>query len=183
MHTLIYNYWNWQCVLRPLDPHTHLTGCCASNRPCPLNRSHPTSRLEVAQAWILPVHRSWRGRLNSGYNPVTRLSLSKLPGKSLRSWICIQLQQYSKLLPHSKLRVVSQSQVPPSTWLGQCHWSSVGWLGAPLQQAARPGDDGQGDSASKLLKKTHQCRVGHSPRTLPVHLEQDVPTPAQRQKG
>ncbi|KAG7228767.1 hypothetical protein INR49_008545 [Caranx melampygus] len=57
-----------------------------------------------------------------------------------------------------------------------------GWLGAPLQQTAWPGDNGQGDSAPQLLQKAHQCCVGHSPGTLPIHLQQDVPTPAQREK-
>lgn len=48
-----------------------------------------------------------------------------------------------------------------------------------LQHAARPGDDGQGDSAPQLLQEAHQRRVGHAPRALPVHLEQDVPTSAK----
>ena len=48
----------------------------------------------------------------------------------------------------------------------------------PLQQAAGPGDDGQGDLPPQLLKETHQGSVRHAPRALPVHLQQDVPTPA-----
>lgn len=28
-HILIYNYWNWQRFVSPLDPHPLLTGCCA----------------------------------------------------------------------------------------------------------------------------------------------------------
>lgn len=82
-----------------------------------------------------------------------------------------------------------------STILSFSHTASLGWsaslklclphslvsaiecAGALLQKAARPGDDGQGDSAPKLLEKAHQRCVGHPPRTLPVHLEQDVPTP------
>lgn len=48
-----------------------------------------------------------------------------------------------------------------------------------LHQAARPGDDGQCDSAAELFQKAHQRRVGHPPCALPVHLQQDVAAPAQ----
>lgn len=100
------------------------------------------------------------------------MSLSKLLTKSqlsIRSEASIQLQHYSKLLPHSKLREAN-------------HPHSSLRLEAPLQQTARPGYDGQGDSAPQLLQKAHQCCVGHSPCTFPIHLQQDVPTPAQRRK-
>lgn len=58
----------------------------------------------MVQSWILPVQRSWRGKLTSGSNPVSCLSLSKLLAKSqlsIRSEISIQLQHYSKLLSHT----------------------------------------------------------------------------------
>lgn len=54
-------------------------------------------------------------------------------------------------------------------------------LGALLQQAAGPGDNGQGDSAPELLQKPHQGRVGHPPGAVPVHLQQDVSTPTQKE--
>lgn len=60
-----------------------------------------------------------------------------------------------------------------------CPLTFVGQLGALLQQAARPGDDGQRDSAPELLQKPHQRRVGHPPRAFPIHLQQDVSTPTQ----
>lgn len=135
----------------------------------------------MVQSWILPVQCTLKGKLTSSNNtvscPHSWLSLSC----SIRSEISIQLQHYWKLLPHSKLTAVSQSKALPLTFVGQCHRNSVGWLGALLQHAAGPRDDGQGDSAPELLQKAHQRCVGHPPCTRPVHLEQDVPTPTQNE--
>lgn len=60
------------------------------------------------------------------------------------------------------------------------HIPFVGGGEAALQQAARPGDDGQRDPAPQLLEEPDQRRVGHPPGAGPVHLQQDVPTPSEK---
>lgn len=74
-----------------------------------------------------------------------------------------------------KVPVMQQAQEV----LKLCPRTFHGPLGAPLQQAAGPGDDGQRDSAPQLLQKPHQRRVGHPPGAFPVHLQQDVSTPTK----
>lgn len=169
MHTLTHNYCLATCRLSSQTSHLI--------RRVLRQRASSQTPLGVAQSDILPSQCARRGKFNLRQRrSLTLVLYPRVPARLRLSVtsekISIQLQHYRKLLPRSEIRAASQSKALPPTFGGRCS-----------QQAARPRDDGQGDSATELLQEAHQRRVGHPPCALPVHLQQDVPAPAQRERA